>query len=144
MRVTLAELNFGEQMLEFLHDRLDVDFVHARQVPTELQCRSLVFNPFVACLPAHHALATKRKMPLASLRRESFVMFLRSASPGHHERILSICADAGFWPEVRQEARHWLAVVSPVPDGMRHCALRVRRISAVNIAPVWQAAATRH
>jgi DNA-binding transcriptional LysR family regulator len=132
VRVTLAELNSGEQMVELLHDRLDVGFVHTRRVPTELQCRLLVSEPFVACLPAHHPLAKKRKIALASLRGESFVMFSRSASPDYHERILSICADAGFWPEVRQEVRHWLAVVSLVsqgmgvalvPDAMRHCAL---------------------
>ncbi|CAN7438516.1 LysR family transcriptional regulator [Variovorax sp. LjRoot84] len=132
VRVTLAELNSGEQMAELLHDRLDVGFVHTRRVPAELQYRLLVSEPFVACLPAQHRLAKKRKVALAGLRDESFVLFSRSASPDYHERILSICADAGFWPEVRQEVRHWLAVVSLVsqgmgvalvPDAMRHCAL---------------------
>lgn len=132
VRVTLAELNSGEQMAELLHDRLDVGFVHTRRVPAELECRLLISEPFVACLPAGHALAKKRKIPLASLRGESFVLFSRSASPDYHERILSICADAGFLPEVRQEVRHWLAVVSLVsqgmgvalvPHAMRHCAL---------------------
>lgn len=132
VRVTLAELNSDQQMAELLHDRLDIGFVHTRRVPAELQCRLLVSEPFVACLPAGHALAKKRKVALASLRGESFVLFSRVASPDYHERILSICADAGFRPEVRQEVRHWLAVVSLVsqgmgvalvPDAMRHCAL---------------------
>ena len=132
VRVTLAELNSGEQMAELLHDRLDLGFVHTSRVPAELKCRLLVSEPFVACLPADHALAKKRQVALASLSGESFVLFSRSASPDYHERILSICADAGFLPEVRQEVRHWLAVVSLVsqgmgvalvPDAMRHCAL---------------------
>lgn len=132
VRVTLAELNSGEQMAELLHDRLDVGFAHTRRVPTELQCRLLVSEPFVACLPAGHPLARKRKVAVASLRDEAFVLFSRSASPDYHERILALCGDAGFRPEVRQEVRHWLAVVSLVsqgmgvglvPDAMRHCAL---------------------
>ena len=132
VRVTLTELNSGEQMAELLHDRLDVGFAHTRRVPSELQCRLLVSEPFVACLPAGHPLARKRKVAVADLRDESFVLFSRSASPDYHARILSICGDAGFWPEVRQEVRHWLAVVSLVsqgmgvalvPDAMRHCAL---------------------
>lgn len=132
VRVTLTELNSGEQMAELLHDRMDVGFAHTRRVPAELQCRLLMSEAFVACLPAGHRLARKRRIEVADLRDESFVLFSRSASPDYHARILSICGDAGFWPEVRQEVRHWLAVVSLVsqdmgvalvPDAMRHCAL---------------------
>ena len=132
VRVTLTELNSGEQMAELLHGRMDVGFAHTRRVPSELQCRLLVSEPFVACLPAEHRLARKGKIAVADLREDSFVLFSRSASPDYHARILSICGDAGFWPEVRQEVRHWLAVVSLVtqgmgvalvPDAMRHCAL---------------------
>lgn len=132
VRVTLTELNSGEQMAELLHDRLDLGLAHTRRVPAELQCRLLVSEPFVACLPVGHRMAGRRKIALASLRDESFVLFSRAASPDYHERIFSICADAGFLPEVRQEVRHWLAVVSLVsqgmgvalvPEAMRHCAL---------------------
>lgn len=132
VRVTLTELNSGEQMAELLHGRMDVGFAHTRRMPSELQCRLLVSEPFVACLPTEHRLARKRKIAVADLREDSFVLFSRSASPDYHARVLSICGDAGFWPEVRQEVRHWLAVVSLVsqgmgvalvPDAMRHCAL---------------------
>lgn len=132
VHVTLTELNSGEQVAELMHGRLDVGFAHTRRVPAELQCRLLVSEPFVACLPDGHRMAGKRKISLASLRDESFVLFSRDASPDYHARILSICADAGFWPEVKQEVRHWLAVVSLVsqgmgvalvPEAMRHCAL---------------------
>jgi DNA-binding transcriptional LysR family regulator len=132
VRVTLTELNSGQQVTELLHDRLDLGFTHTRRVPDELQCRLMVSEPFVVCLSSDHRLAKKRVVSLADLRAESFVLFSHSASPDYHERILSICADAGFLPEVRQEVRHWLAVVSLVsqrmgvalvPDAMRHCAL---------------------
>ena len=133
VRVSLVELNSGEQMTELLQDRMDVGFVHTGRVPAELQARLLVSEPFVACLPAAHRLARKRAVALADLRGEPFVLFSRSASPDYHARILAICAKAGFWPEVRQEVRHWLAVVSMVsqglgvalvPDAMRHSALK--------------------
>ncbi|OUL99189.1 LysR substrate-binding domain-containing protein [Variovorax sp. JS1663] len=133
VRVTLTELNSGEQIAELLHDRLDIGFVHSSRLPPELQHRLLLAEPFVCCLPARHALARRRLLAPADLRAEPFVLFSRSASPDYHERILSICADAGFRPEVRHEVRHWLAVVSLVsqgmgvalvPDAMRRSALR--------------------
>ena len=133
VRITLAELNSGEQMTELLHDRMDIGFVHTSRMPAELRHVLLLSEPFVACLPAGHRLARRRAVLLADLRDEPFVLFSRNASPDYHERILSICADAGFRPEVRHEVRHWLSVVSLVsqglgvalvPDAMRHAALR--------------------
>lgn len=133
VRVTLAELNSGEQMAELLHDRLDLGFMHTSRMPAELRHTLLVSEPFVACLPVGHRLARRRSVALASLSGEPFVLFSRSASPDYHERILAICAQAGFRPEVRHEVRHWLSVVSLVsqglgvalvPSALRHAALR--------------------
>lgn len=118
VRITLAELNSGEQIAELLHDRLDVGFVHTSRMPAELRHALLVSEPFVACVPVGHRLARRRSVPIAGLRDEPFVLFSRSASPDYHERILAICADAGFRPEVRHEVRHWLSVVSLVSQGM--------------------------
>lgn len=133
VRVTLAELNSGEQVNELMHDRLDVGFVHNSRLPPELRHLLLVSEPFVACLPVGHRLAKRRTVALASLSNESFVLFSRNASPDYHERILAICASGGFRPEVRHEVRHWLSVVSLVsqdmgvalvPSAMRFAALR--------------------
>jgi len=133
VRVTLAELNSGEQITELLHDRLDLGFVHTSRMPAELAHRLLLTEPFVCCLPAGHALARRRALPASALKGQPFVLFSRHASPDYHERILAICAEAGFQPALRYEARHWLAVVSLVsqgmgvalvPDAMRHSALR--------------------
>ena len=133
VRITLAELNSREQITELLHDRLDLGFVHTSRMPRELAHRLLLSEPFVCCLPAAHPLARRRVLAPADLREEPFVLFSRSASPDYHERILSICAEAGFSPQVRHEVRHWLAVVSLVsqglgvalvPDAMRRSALR--------------------
>ena len=118
VRITLSELNSGEQISELLHDRLDFGFVHTSRMPAELRHVLLMSEPFVACLPVGHRLARRRTVPTASLRDEPFVLFARSVSPDYHERILAICADAGFRPEVRHEVRHWLSVVSLVSQGM--------------------------
>lgn len=131
--VTLSELNSGEQVSELMHDRLDIGFLHTSRLPADLESRLLLTEPFVCCLPAAHPLASRRKVPLVALKDEALVMFARNSSPDYYERILSICADAGFRPELRHEARHWLAVVSLVsqglgvalvPEAMRRCALQ--------------------
>jgi DNA-binding transcriptional LysR family regulator len=118
VRISLMEMNSAEQMTELLHDRLDLGFVHTHRMPQGLQQRLLLTEPFVCCLPARHALARRRVVALADLQEQPFILFARSASPDYHERILSICAGAGYQPEVRHEVRHWLAAVSLVSQDM--------------------------
>lgn len=118
VRISLAELNTGEQVAELLRDQLDLGFVHTHRIPQGLEQRLLLSEPFVCCLPEDHALAGQGVLSPGDLRDAPFVLFSRSASPHYHERVLSICSSAGFLPEVRHEARHWLAVVSLVSQGL--------------------------
>jgi DNA-binding transcriptional LysR family regulator len=42
----------------------------------------------------------------------------RGVSADYHERIVALCTEAGFTPEIRYELRHWLSVVSLVSQGL--------------------------
>lgn len=118
LRLTLKELNSSEQLIELAHDRLDLGFVHTTRVPPELSQVLVSSQAFVGCLPAGHALARKRSISLQQLQGEPFAVVSRTVSPDYHERILTICTEAGFYPEIRYELRHWLSVVSLVSQGM--------------------------
>lgn len=118
VRIQLAELNSAEQIGELLHDRLDLGFVHTSKIPADLEQQLLLVEPFVCCVPAGHPLARRKQLRPGDLRAQPFVLFARSVSPDYHERVLSICVQAGFLPEIRHEVRHWLAVVSMVSQGL--------------------------
>jgi DNA-binding transcriptional LysR family regulator len=118
LRVVLKELNSQDQLSEIAHGQLDLGFVHTGRLPVEMSHLLVADEPFVCCLPKTHALARKRSIPLVQLQGEEFVLFARAASPDYYERILAICTDAGFYPEVRHEVRHWLSVVQLVAHGM--------------------------
>jgi DNA-binding transcriptional LysR family regulator len=118
LRLTLRELSSSDQLIELAQDRLDLGFVHTTRVPPALSQILVASQPFVACLPASHALARKRSLPLAALQGEPFACVSRAVSADYHERIVSLCQDAGFTPEIRYELRHWLSVVSLVSQGL--------------------------
>lgn len=118
LRLVLRELNSRDQLIELAHGQLDVGFVHNTRLPSDFSQLLYAREPFVCCLPADHALARKRRIDLATLQDQPFVLFARSVSPDYHERILAVCAAAGFHPEVRHEVRHWLSVVSLVSQGL--------------------------
>jgi len=118
LRLTLKELSSSEQLVELAHDRLDLGFVHTTRVPPELSQILVSSQALICCLPAGHALARKRSLSLSALQGQPFAVVSRAVSPDYHERILAICTEAGFYPEMRYELRHWLSVVSLVSQGM--------------------------
>ena len=118
IEIALSEMNSQQQIDALLRDELDLGLVHTQHVPAQLRSALVHSDAFMACVPADHALARSRKLSLAQLREESFVLFSRRASPEYHARIIEMCATAGFHPNVRHEARHWLSVVSLVGQGM--------------------------
>ncbi|MGH8831672.1 MAG: LysR substrate-binding domain-containing protein, partial [Polaromonas sp.] len=118
LRLVLKELNSQDQLIELAHDQLDLGFVHTTRVPAEMSHLLFASEPFVCCLPAEHPLARQRTLSLRLLQGEPFAVVARAVSPDYHERILSICTEAGFYPEIRYELRHWLSMVSLVSQGL--------------------------
>ena len=119
LRLTLKELSSSDQLIELAQGRLDVGFVHTTRVPPGLSQILVSSQPFVACLPSDHALASQPgPLDPARLRGEPFAMVSPAVSPDYHDRIVALCNDSGFSPDVRYELRHWLSVVSLVAQGM--------------------------
>ena len=118
LRVAVRELNSQDQVMELVHGQLDVGFVHTMRAPAPLSRLLFSSEPFLCCLPAAHPLARARRLTLRRLQDEPFVMFSRASSPDYYERVLAICSEAGFYPEVRHEVYHWLSVVSLVAQGL--------------------------
>jgi DNA-binding transcriptional LysR family regulator len=118
LRLVLRELSSSEQLVELVHDRLDLGFVHTTRVPAGFSQILVSSQPFMACLPVGHALAGEAVLPLERLKGEAFAVVMRAVSPDYHDRILAACADAGFEPALHFELRHWLSVVSVIAQGL--------------------------
>ena len=118
LRLLLAESSSQEQLVDLVQERLDVGFVHTTGVPGGLSQILVARQAFAACLPAGHALAARRSLPLALLAGEPFAVVSRTVSPDYHERIVAACNEAGFEPDIRYQLRHWHSVVSLVAQGL--------------------------
>lgn len=118
IRVYTAELNSVEQIASLVNRRIDLGFVHTNNLPDTIACKAYSSEPFVCCLPPGHTQAHAAHLPCAALKDEPFIMFASQVSPDYHERILSICTNAGFIPNIQYEVRHWLSVASLVSQGL--------------------------
>jgi DNA-binding transcriptional LysR family regulator len=66
--------------------------------------------------PKDHPLA-RRPVDLRSLARERFVLVARESSPSLFGKILALCSEAGFSPQIVSTGVAWASVVLLVEAG---------------------------
>lgn len=114
----LLEMNSPEQIELVERGGIDIGFIHANPVPETVTAQALIVEPLSICLPTSHCLADRSAINLIDLENDEFIFFSRAFSPVYYETLLAMCLHAGFLPNVRHEARHWLSVVSLVSKEM--------------------------
>jgi DNA-binding transcriptional LysR family regulator len=112
----LQELTTTQQWQLLQEGKIDIGFVRP---PVEGINSQIIFRePLIAALPESHALAQTERIPIRSLRAEPFILFPRILAPGLHDPIISLCQQAGFSPQVVQEAIQMQTIVSLVAAEM--------------------------
>ena len=101
--VVLREMSPAMQVESLLRERVDVGFVRGPIHEPALETQMVLEEPLVAALPSGHRLGRHKRLRLAMLADEPFVLQARSLGPGSHDQILAVCRSAGFSPRVVQE-----------------------------------------
>jgi DNA-binding transcriptional LysR family regulator len=120
--LSLEESGTGELVAALLEERLDAAFVRSPIGPAAgIAVHSVLEEAMVAALPAGHALAggpAARKLELADLAAEIFILYRRPLGPGLYDSIIAACQRAGYSPTIGQEAPRMLASLSLVAAGL--------------------------
>ncbi len=117
-RVVPIELATTEQVAAIAAGAMDAGLLRMPISSAEVATRALVEEQLVIALPDFHPLAHRRRLPLASLAGEPFVLWGRQLNPLFHDEVISACHDAGFSPNVAQEATGMPTIVSLVAAGL--------------------------
>jgi DNA-binding transcriptional LysR family regulator len=119
VRLVLHELTTAQQE-QALHDRLiQVGFGYPPFADDRLNRRCVLQEPLVVALPNGHPLAKRtRRVAIASLMNEPFILFPRDLGKGLYDQILRLCQQAAFMPNVTQEAVQMQTILSLVSAGM--------------------------
>jgi hypothetical protein len=118
IQIELVEMPSYDQVRALTAGALDLGFAHTMLAPEGLASLTLYSEPLVACLSRDHRLARRQAIELGELQRERFIIFSRAASPAYFDRILSLCVEAGFTPNIRHQIRQLLTVVSMTSKGL--------------------------
>ncbi len=115
----LQEATTAQQAAALRDDRADVGLA-ALPLPegSALKTVSLRKTRLMAAVPRDHACASRKKLRLADLAQEPWILFPPSLGPGLHRRIVTACAQAGFTPTVVQQAVQMDTIVSLVAAGL--------------------------
>ncbi len=119
--VMLEEAGTGELLDALVHEKLDAAFIRSPLSGTQsLQDEPILVEPMLLALPTDHPLAAdpSSPLPLAALATESFVLYRRRVGLGLYDAILVACREAGFSPQVVQEAPRMTATLSLVAAGL--------------------------
>lgn len=118
--VVLEEAGTGELLDALVHEKLDAAFIRSPLSGTQsLQDEPILVEPMLLALPTDHPLARDSgALPLAALATESFVLYRRRVGLGLYDAILVACREAGFSPQVVQEAPRMTATLSLVAAGL--------------------------
>ena len=69
-------------------------------------------------LSKRHELASRKRLRLADVANEDFVLFPRDLAPGLYAHVLAVCAEAGVHPRIVQTSRELYTTVSLVEAGL--------------------------
>ena len=117
VQLALVELHREPQRDALLRGDLDVGFFSLRENEGPFAGARVVDDPLVVALPATHALARRRRVPLAALAEIPWVLFPRELKTLYVELVLSACVTSGFVPRVVQEASQMHTLCALVSAG---------------------------
>lgn len=118
VEVLLQELNTTEQEKALQERRIQVGFVHLPLEDDNFNCECIQQQSLIVALPENHRLAKQDKIGLRSLADESFILFPRYCGKGLYDRIMSLCQQGNFTPQVTQEAIQMQTIIGLVSAGM--------------------------
>jgi DNA-binding transcriptional LysR family regulator len=114
----LHELTTNQQLDWLSEGRMDIGFIRPPVEDNRFSWETIFQEPLMVALPEIHQLADKSYVSLTSLVNEAFILFPRKLAPGLYDLIISLCQQAGFSPNVAQEAIQMQTIVSLVAAEM--------------------------
>jgi DNA-binding transcriptional LysR family regulator len=118
VRVSLLEMTSTMQSRALLEGTIDVAFTRPLEphLDREMCSETLRLDPLFAVLPKDHPLASG-PVDIRSLSSERFILCGRDTSSVLHDKIFSLCTEAGIAPEIASVSPVWSTITTLVQAG---------------------------
>jgi DNA-binding transcriptional LysR family regulator len=139
--LTLREGNSIALLQAVRDNQLDLAVVRptAKQFDA-LESEALFEEQMLIVLPSNHRFSRRRRLALTDIAQEDFVLYARQTGPGVFDAIVAACQQAGFSPNVTQEAPQMASTIHLVAAGLGisivPAAMRALRAEGVCYIPI--------
>jgi DNA-binding transcriptional LysR family regulator len=114
----LVEMNPNHQLKAFAAENLDIGFTRPLPPGAEgLRAQVVLREDLLAALPPGHRFQGRRRIRIADLSRERFVLLAREEATVLFDHIVAICRGCGFSPTIRNTPLQMATVLSMVAAG---------------------------
>jgi DNA-binding transcriptional LysR family regulator len=72
----------------------------------------------MVALPENHPLTKQESVALSQLANETFIAFSKEKVPTAHAQLISLCAEAGFYPHIAQESSQIAGLICQIAAGL--------------------------
>jgi DNA-binding transcriptional LysR family regulator len=104
VQLLLSEQRTQEQVEAFRTGQIDVGVLYPPVDESLLYVIPIASEGWIVALPKRHPLVQKQHLALGDLAQEAFILHPRAEGPVFYDQILRLCEQAGFYPNVIQEA----------------------------------------
>jgi DNA-binding transcriptional LysR family regulator len=124
VRLDARAMTTLEQIAALRSDRIDVGLLRPQQPANDaaqrpgFQFRVLSRDQMVVALPTAHRLARRRRLALANLSDEPFILHSKEAGSTGYDLVIERCEQVGFTPDVVQQAKDTSTIVALVSAGI--------------------------
>lgn len=118
VKVSLLEMTSSMQARALAEGTIDIAFTRPLEPPLdkEMCSETLRIDPLFAVLPKEHPLAPG-PIDIRALATERFILCGRDTSSVLHDKIFSLCTEAGISPEVSSVSPVWASITTLVQAG---------------------------
>jgi DNA-binding transcriptional LysR family regulator len=120
VELALEEVTTGQGLAALRDARMQLCFIRlpVPDLDAALWLEPVLKEKILLALPPHHPLTARAKVPLRLLSNEPFIIFPRDQGSGFYDLLLRACRQAGFTPQVAQEAGQMQTILSLVAAGL--------------------------
>ena len=121
VKVVLHTMAKAEQIESLRQKRINVGFNRMLGPLEDIATRLVVTERLLLAVPAGHELAQRTTVPFGELRHHPIVLFPTGSKPSFMDKVVALCAKAGFEPDISQEVGDAVTGVALVASGYGVC-----------------------
>ncbi|MCY1423604.1 HTH-type transcriptional regulator CatM [compost metagenome] len=114
-------MNKSEQIEALRQRRISVGFNRVLTPLPDLATELVTTESLLLAISASHPLAELSVVPFASLSEHPLVLFPTGSRPSFIDRVIGLCQQVGFVPQISQEVGDVVSAIALVASGFGAC-----------------------